>query len=123
MRRWRSRSVVWLTITMAALALSCGGGATGEGKPRGKPTVAEAQQFIEDAEARLLDLWIESGQASWVKANFITEDTEALEAKALEILIATKAISATPISQVRLYAGIPQATRIGVASERLPTQP
>jgi peptidyl-dipeptidase A len=54
-------------------------------------TVDEARAFVEAAEARLLDLWIETGRAQWVKANFITEDTEALEAAAMEELLAATA--------------------------------
>jgi peptidyl-dipeptidase A len=46
----------------------------------GQPTVAEAQRFIERAEARLLDLWIKGQRASWVADNFITEDTELISA-------------------------------------------
>src|SRR5260370_33511527 len=47
-----------------------------------QPTVAEAKRFIEQAETRMLDLWIKSGRASWVAENFITEDTEAISANA-----------------------------------------
>ena len=54
-------------------------------------TVEEAAAFLEEAEAELLALWIHSGRASWIKANFITEDTEAAEAEAMEQLMATTA--------------------------------
>jgi len=37
-----------------------------------QPTLADAKRFIEQAETRLLDLWIKSGRASWVAENFIT---------------------------------------------------
>ena len=47
-----------------------------------QPTAAEAKHFIEQAETRLLDLWIKSGRASWVAENFITEDTESINADA-----------------------------------------
>ena len=46
------------------------------------PTVAEAQKFVSEAEARLLDLWIEAERASWVQSTFITGDTEILAAQA-----------------------------------------
>jgi peptidyl-dipeptidase A len=49
----------------------------------GRPTVAEAEKFITEAEERLNDLSIKAGRAAWVQANFITEDTEALSADAL----------------------------------------
>jgi peptidyl-dipeptidase A len=48
----------------------------------GAPTVADAERFITKAEARLLDLWIKSGRASWVAESFITDDTEAISADA-----------------------------------------
>jgi peptidyl-dipeptidase A len=59
--------------------------------PAAAATVEEARAFMEQAEARLLDQWIRTERASWVKANFITVDTEALEARALEELIALTA--------------------------------
>jgi peptidyl-dipeptidase A len=55
------------------------------------PTVEAAHRFVADAEQRLLALWIRSERASWVKSNFITVDTEAAAAEALEALIATTA--------------------------------
>ncbi len=53
-----------------------------------KPTVAEAEQFITEAEKRLLDLAIKSSRADWVKSNFITDDTEILAAEAYQNYIA-----------------------------------
>jgi peptidyl-dipeptidase A len=53
----------------------------------GPPTVREAQQFIEDAEVRLLALSVDGSRADWVKSTYITDDTEALAAKADERLI------------------------------------
>jgi peptidyl-dipeptidase A len=49
-----------------------------------KPTVAEAEQFMKQAETRLAELSIKGNQASWVQSNFITEDTEALAADAID---------------------------------------
>src|ERR1700746_1174731 len=48
------------------------------------PTVAEAEAFMRQAEARLSDLSIEQSHADWVHANFITEDSEVLSATASE---------------------------------------
>ena len=53
-----------------------------------EPTVAEATAFLEDAEARLLKLWIDSERAAWVQSNFITHDTEQMAAAAYERVIA-----------------------------------
>jgi len=49
-----------------------------------KATVAEAETFMQAAEADIYALAKEAEQASWVNANFITDDTEALAAKAAE---------------------------------------
>ena len=46
------------------------------------PTVAEAQDFMNKAEAQLSDLAVKVNQANWVHDNFITDDTEALAASA-----------------------------------------
>lgn len=52
---------------------------------RGKaPTVAEAKAFIEQAEAKLMELFIEASRAGWIQATYITDDTEILAAKANE---------------------------------------
>jgi len=77
-----------ITLLSAALILTpaCGGAGSS-----GPATVNDAQAFIEDAETRLLELWIAAERASWVKANFITEDTEMLEAAAMEKLMGVTA--------------------------------
>jgi len=79
----RSRLLLVLaaTVTLVAGALiSCSGG--------GSPTVAEADGFIEAAEAELLEGWIKAERAAWVQSNFITDDTEAIAADALAGLVA-----------------------------------
>ena len=48
---------------------------------------AEAHGFLEGAEARLLDLSIESQQAEWVHATYVTGDSGALAARAYARLI------------------------------------
>jgi peptidyl-dipeptidase A len=45
-------------------------------------TAAEAEAFLKGADARLLELGINASQAGWVQQNFITHDTEALNARA-----------------------------------------
>ena len=57
-------------------------------QPRKQPTIEEAKAFIEKAEATLADLNADQQQADWVKSTYITDDTEALAAKAGEKLIA-----------------------------------
>ncbi len=46
------------------------------------PTLADAQQFMTQAEARLGELDVKVNRAGWVQENFITDDTEALSADA-----------------------------------------
>jgi peptidyl-dipeptidase A len=48
------------------------------------PTLADAQAFINRANAKLLDLAVQAGRADWVKSTFITYDSEMLAAKADE---------------------------------------
>jgi peptidyl-dipeptidase A len=63
-------------LALAAVALtSCNSGSA-------KPTAESAKKFLEDAEKKGYDLYLESAQASWVQANFITDDTQALSARA-----------------------------------------
>lgn len=63
------------------LLAACGGGSAPA------PTAADAQKFIEDVNTNYLRLAIEQQQAAWVSENFITEDTEALVARASQALI------------------------------------
>ena len=62
-------------------------------------TLDEAERFVFDAETRLLEAWIEAERAAWVKANFITEDTEMIEAEAREKLLALTAELAAESTQ------------------------
>jgi peptidyl-dipeptidase A len=52
------------------------------------PTVAEAEAFMNKAEAQLAEISVKVNQATWVHDNFITEDTEALAADANDDLTA-----------------------------------
>jgi peptidyl-dipeptidase A len=54
------------------------------------PTVAEADAFIKNAEARLIELSVTASRADWVKATYITDDTEILAAQADERAIAAQ---------------------------------
>ena len=51
------------------------------------PTAAEAKAFIEQAESRLLALWIDAERASWVYSTNITDDTELIQAQARQRVI------------------------------------
>ncbi|MGE5113914.1 MAG: M2 family metallopeptidase [Acidobacteriaceae bacterium] len=78
--RKRVISTAILLILSVGLPLS----AQTKSKASAKPTVADAEKFMNDTEAQLLDLSIKAGRASWVQSNFITDDTEALAADANE---------------------------------------
>lgn len=47
-----------------------------------KPTVEDARQFTDRAEAQLLDLWVKQQRANWVLDTFITDDTETISSQA-----------------------------------------
>ena len=51
-------------------------------------TVEEAQAFVDDAETRLLEVWVDAERANWVQSNFITDDTTAIAADAQTAVIA-----------------------------------
>ena len=46
------------------------------------PTVAQADAFVAATEKELADTSVEIAQISWVNATYITDDTDALAAKA-----------------------------------------
>src|SRR5687767_6669107 len=68
-------------LILTAIATILAGHAGAQARPATAPTVAAARQFLERAERELWDLSIRSNEASWVAANFITDDTEALSAE------------------------------------------
>ncbi len=47
-------------------------------------TVQDARKFLDDAEKKMFDLNLEAGQAQWVQSTYITDDSEAVAAKANE---------------------------------------
>jgi peptidyl-dipeptidase A len=79
---------ILLGLTLATILpfsfLSCKGAFQ---KSSDKPTVAEAEKFMADTEKLLEDLAIKQSRASWVQANFITDDTETIAAQANQDLI------------------------------------
>ncbi|MFI5246346.1 MAG: M2 family metallopeptidase, partial [Gemmatimonadales bacterium] len=50
--------------------------------PKGAPTVADATRFLARAERELDSLGVRASRAQWVQKNFITDDTEILNAEA-----------------------------------------
>ena len=75
------------------------------GATAGKPTVAEAQKFVADAEKRLTELNLKLSRASWIQSNFITDDTEAMAADAnneLTAVVTQLAEQATRFDSLKL---------------------
>lgn len=105
-----ARTLLALALAVGAVALAApacapsgGSGGSGDGSVAGGlpdaaafPQTAEgARGFMDAAEAHLLELWIDAGQAAWVRANFITYDTQQIEAEATaKVLGATAELSA-----------------------------
>jgi peptidyl-dipeptidase A len=81
MRHARFASLLALFAVLAALTPARAA------EPKAAPTPAEAKAFIEGAEARLLDLWIDQQRAAWVYSTFITDDTEMIQAAANQKVI------------------------------------
>ena len=79
MRRHRLALVALAVIVFAAVLPARAASAS--------PTPAEAKAFIEQAESRLLTLWIDAERASWVYSTFITDDTELIQAQARQRVI------------------------------------
>jgi peptidyl-dipeptidase A len=68
-----------------------------------QPTVAEAQQFMQQAQARLNEIEVKAARASWVQENFITDDTQALSADLQDQLTA---VTTELIEQAKRFDGI-----------------
>ncbi len=78
------QSLVCIPAALVVAALSLGAAAQA-------PTLAEAKDFLDKAEARLMRLAEEAGRAQWVQATYITHDTEILASQASEKLVAANA--------------------------------
>ena len=76
-----------------------------------EPGVEEAVIFVADAEERLATLEQHSGRMAWVLANFITEDTELLAAKASEQFTAAQVEIATRATRFIGLEGLDYDTR------------
>ncbi len=77
--------------------------AAAQNEKAGTATVAEAQAFMDKAEAQLMDLAIKGGRAAWVAENFITDDTEQIAADAdLNVKAATVELA----TEAKKYEGL-----------------
>ena len=69
-------SVPWRSLVFLPVLLISACGAAR------KPTVSDAQKFMDTVESRLLTLGVEAQRADWVRSTYITGDTEILSAQA-----------------------------------------
>jgi peptidyl-dipeptidase A len=76
-----------------------------------EPSVAEAVKFVAEAEEQLAILAQNDERMSWVQANFITEDTEQLAAKASENLTAAQVQFAAQAAKFTAVEGLDYDTR------------
>jgi peptidyl-dipeptidase A len=83
MNRLKSRLVECLVLASTVLAAACGGGGT-TAAPK---SADDAKQFLTNVNATMLRLGIEAAQAGWVAQTYITDDTEALDARATQQII------------------------------------
>src|SRR6202035_1458527 len=74
-----------------------------EAQAASKPTVADAEQFMHQAEARLNEIEVKAARASWVQENFITDDTQAVSADGQDQLTA---VTTELIEQAKRFDGL-----------------
>ncbi len=87
----KSLALVFLFIAMNAYAQTAA------------PTAAEAQEFMNKAEAQLSDLSVKVQRASWVQENFITDDTQAMAADAIDEVTA---VTTQLVEQAKRFDGL-----------------
>lgn len=73
--------VVGVSAVAIAIAAACAGSAPA------RPTATEAGKFLSTVNDTLVKLGVESSQAAWVYATYITQDTEALNARANQVFL------------------------------------
>jgi len=117
----------------AVTALLAVGPAVAQAPTPARPTPAEAKAFVDNAEAQLEKANAFAARAAWVRANFITVDTQWLEAKAgaeqneLATRLAKEAarfdgvavdpVTARKLKLLKLYIVSPAPDRPGAADE------
>jgi len=122
------KSMLLAAAAAAVLAVAAPAAAQGA-----KPTAADAKAFVEQAETRLAAVNEYAARAQWVRANFITEDSQWLETKAnaeqnqlvtnlaLEAArfngVQTDPVTARKLKLLKLYLVSPASTRPGAAEE------
>lgn len=105
------RSKIALTVALALGLTACNDAQSKTDKPASAeaavintaPDKAQAIAFINDAEAKMAELSIESNRAEWIYSNFITDDTAALSAAVGEKVSAASVTFATEAAK---YANV-----------------
>src|SRR5919198_4557460 len=69
--------LVFLVVACSAAAIACSRGASSSA-----PTAADAKAFLDTVNVTTKKLGIEASRAAWVQQTYITDDTEALAARA-----------------------------------------
>jgi len=87
---WTFSAALSTALIPAVAALALAGCAPPSPEELPPVTVDGAEQFVEDSNARLLELTVDAERAAWVQSNFITHDTEILAAQANERLISAQ---------------------------------
>ena len=83
MTRLLRRALAAAFIVAGFFAAACGGGET-TAAPK---SASDAKQFLGNVNETMLRLGIEAAQAGWVAQTYITDDTEALDARATQSVI------------------------------------
>lgn len=127
------KSMLMAAAAAAVLVAVGPSAAQAPANPAARPTPAEAKAFVENAEAQLEKANAFAARAAWVRANFITEDTQWLEAKASAEQnelgtrfakeaarfdgVAVDPVTARKLKLLKLYAVAPAPNRPGAADE------
>jgi len=120
----RNMKLQGLFLGILALVALWAPGADKEPSSKKSPTLKEAETFIKNAEAKLLELNVLSSRADWVKSTYITDDTEILAAHADERAIAAQvelAKQATRFDHLQLPADLARKMMLLKVSLVLPT--
>ena len=124
MRSLGTAKIIGLVVAVIFLGVVSMSNAEENSSANQPPTVAEAEAFIKNAEAKLLELSVNASRADWVKATYITDDTEILAAQADERAIAAQvefAKQATRFDGLKLPADLARKMQLLKISLVLPT--
>src|SRR5262245_62185637 len=76
--------VLHRSFAAAGLALSVAAVAAGCQASTAAPTAQDAKQFLDEVNATFDRLYLDANRAGWVAQNFITVDSEAMDARATQ---------------------------------------